>query len=231
MALKLKYSSVAHVTEEVKPRLRGQFHHAGFYAFIITGIFVLWKLQTFDWSFMIYMVSLLAVYGTSAAFHTIEWTNKTAEIFMQQLDHANIFLLIAGTYTPVCVACLPFEQEPWVRHILIAAWSIALCGVLKCIVWQNPPKVLNVAFYFVCGLTILPFFPRILKVIHPGVSVSFAIGGALYLLGGVIYGLESPDPFPHVFGYHEIFHVCTLLANLCFFIPITFCIYNNINPS
>lgn len=223
MVLKLKYSSVAHNTEELKPRLRGQFHHAGFYAFIISGLFVIWKLRTLDWSYLVYMASLLAVYGTSAAFHTIEWKNKSHEVFMQQLDHANIFFLIAGTYTPVCVSCLPFE-EAWVRHILLAAWVIAVCGVIKCIVWQNPPKILNVAFYFICGLTILPFMPRIVRVLHPAVSASFAIGGALYLLGGLVYGIEYPDPYPEVFGYHEIFHVCTLLANTCFFIPIIYCI-------
>lgn len=228
MVLKLKYSSVAHVTDEVKPKLRGQFHHAGFYAFIITSIFVLWKLKTFEWSYMVYMTSLLAVYGTSAAFHVINWENKSYEVFMQQLDHANIFLLIAGTYTPVCVACLPFEER-WVKHILIAAWTIAICGVIKCIVWKNPPKILNVAFYFVCGLTILPFLPRIVKVINPYVSASFVAGGVVYLLGGVVYGIEYPDPFPDVFGYHEIFHVCTLIANLCFFVPIIYCIYTNAN--
>lgn len=227
MGLKLKYSSVAHTTEEVKPRLRGQFHHAGFYAFIITGVFVLWKLRRFEWSYLVYMASLLAVYGTSAAFHTLDWHSKSAEVFMQQLDHANIFFLIAGTYTPVCVACLPFWEEAWVRHILIAAWTIAIGGVIKCIVWQNPPKILNVAFYFLCGLTLVPFIPRILTVIDPGVAASFAVGGAFYLIGGAIYGIEYPDPWPEVFGYHEIFHVCTLIANLCFFVPIVGCIYRN----
>ncbi len=223
MPLTIKYSSVADETSETKPKLRGQFHHFGFYAFILIGLLVFWLQKTLSLSFLVYLLSLLAVYGTSAAFHVIDWKNKKHEIFMQQLDHANIFLLIAGTYTPVCVACLPYE-EAWVKHILIAAWSIALCGVLKCIFWRNPPKLLNVAFYFICGLTIVPFLPRILKVINPLVSASFIIGGIVYLYGGLVYGLEYPDPFPDVFGYHEIFHVCTLVANLCFFVPIIYCI-------
>lgn len=225
MAFKLKYSSVANETDEVKPRLRGQFHHAGFYAFVITGLFVVWKLRSFEWSYLVYMATLLAVYGTSAAFHTIEWKNKSFEVFMQQLDHANIFLLIAGTYTPVCVACLPFEEEPWVRHILYSAWAIALAGVAKCIFWRDPPKILNVAFYIICGMTLVPFIPRIIHVIHPGVASSFVAGGALYIFGGIVYGIEWPDPWPTFFGYHEIFHVCTLLANICFFIPIVYCMH------
>jgi hemolysin III len=221
--MKIKYSSVAEI-DEVKPMLRGQFHHFGFYAFIVAGIMVIWKLGKFEWSYLVYLVSLLAVYGTSAAFHVINWENKTYEVIMQQLDHANIFLLIAGTYTPVCVSCLPFE-EMWVKQILIAAWSIAILGVLKCIFWTNPPKLLNVAFYFICGLTIVPFMPKIFKVLHPAIWGSFVAGGAVYLLGGLVYGFEYPDPNPDIFGYHEIFHICTLIANTCFFVPIVYCIF------
>lgn len=207
------------IKEEIKPLLRGQFHHVGFYTFVVVGLVSLWRMQTLDWPFIVYLASLLGVYGTSAAFHVIDWASKKHENLMQKLDHANIFLLIAGTYTPVCVTCLPFE-EAWVKHILIAAWAIAVCGVLKCVLWQSPPKVLNVGFYFLCGLTILPFMHKIVFVIHPAVSSSFMVGGLFYLVGGAIYGVEYPDPYPDVFGYHEIFHVCTIIANLCFFVPI-----------
>lgn len=211
--------------DEVKPLLRGQLHHFGFYAFIIAGLAVLWKLGHFHWSYIVYLTSLLAVYGTSAAFHVIDWDNKKHEVIMQTLDHANIFFLIAGTYTPVCTSCLPWE-EPWVRHILIAAWSIAAAGIIKCIFWRNPPKLLNVAFYFICGLTIIPFMPRIFGVVDPLFAYAFITGGVVYLIGGTVYGIEWPDPFPDTFGYHEIFHLCTIIANLCFFIPIVYCIFN-----
>lgn len=218
-----KYNHVPDSAKESKPLLRGQFHHAGFYIFTIIGIFVFLKAKTAHFAYATYIISLLAVYGTSATFHVINWKSKKAEDLMQKLDHANIFFLIAGTYTPVCVACLPFHEN-WVRFALMAVWIIAICGIIKCIVWQNPPKVLNVSFYFICGLSIVPNLPQIAKIFDPATTAIFIVGGVLYLIGGTIYGLEYPDPYPDVLGYHEIFHILTIIANLCFFIPIYNCI-------
>lgn len=209
--------------DEVKPLLRGQFHHLGFYAFVVIGIFVFLKAQTGHLGYLIYLSTLLAVYGTSATYHVVNWRSKKAESFMQKLDHANIFLLIAGTYTPVCTSCLPYEEN-WVKYALFSVWVIAISGVIKCAVWHNPPKVFNVTFYSLCGLTIVPFMPKIITIFNPLTTMSFILGGAFYLLGGAIYGCEYPDPYPEVFGFHEIFHILTILANICFFIPIYNCI-------
>lgn len=218
-----RYNHLEGAPKEKKPLLRGQFHHLGFYTFLVVGFVTFLKARFAHLSFLVYMVSLLAVYGTSATFHIIDWKSKKAENLMQKLDHANIFFLIAGTYTPVCVACLPY-QEDWVKYTLLTVWIIAGCGIVKSLLWQNPPKAFNVSFYFICGLSIVPNLPKIARIFSPWTTAIFVLGGFLYLLGGVIYGIEYPDPLPDTFGYHEIFHILTILANICFFIPIYQCI-------
>lgn len=218
-----RYNHLPDAPKEKKPLLRGQFHLFSFYAFVAIGMAVLLKARTAHLAYLVYWVSLLSLYGTSASFHVINWKSKKAENLMQKLDHAAIFFLIAGTYTPVCMACLPFH-ESWVRFCLMTAWVIAFAGMVKSLLWQNPPKLLNVSFYFICGLCILPNLPRIVQIFELWKSILFICGGVLYLAGGLIYGLEYPDPYPDVFGYHEIFHVLTVLANICFFLPIYNCI-------
>lgn len=208
-------------SEPVKPLLRGQFHHVAFYIHLFLGIVVLSlaKNALSQFAFFVYILCLLFLYGTSATFHTTSWKDPKAEVLVQKLDHASIFLVISGTYTAVCMICLPIEQA-WVQNMLIAVWITAITGIIKTIFWHDPPVVFNVGFYFFTGLIIVPFFPRIVAAIDGRLTLSCAIGGLFYLAGGVIYGMQAPDPCPRVFGYHEIFHVLTLLANSCFLYPI-----------
>jgi hemolysin III len=213
--------------EPLKPTLRGQFHHIAFYIHLFLGIVVLslTKKALSQTGFFIYILCLLFLYGTSATFHTTSWNDSKAELFIQKLDHAGIFLVISGTYTGICLICLPFE-EVWVKTMLLAVWITAIVGIVKTIFWHDPPVIFNVGFYFFTGLIIIPFIPRIIEAVDSRFFGFCAVGGACYLIGGVIYGTQRPDPFPKVFGYHEIFHVLTLVANSCFLYPIIETILN-----
>lgn len=170
----------------------------------------------------VYLTTLLNMYGISSVLHITDWQRPWLEARLQKVDHASIFLLIAGTYTPICVSCLP--RADWVTALLLSVWVIGIAGVIKCLIWSNPPKAFNVAFYFVCGLTIVPFIPYLYDYVTWWALTLYVLGGVMYLAGGVIYGIEYPDPWPKVFGFHEIFHTLTILANLCFIIPMSYCI-------
>lgn len=208
--------------EPSKPLLRGKFHRYGFYISLFLGlaILLLAKDSLARLSFVVYFATVLLVYGVSSVYHLTEWSTVRSELFMQKLDHACIFLLIAGTYTPVCILCLPFVEN-WVKAILGIVWCIAVAGIIKCLFFMNIPKFVNVLFYLLTGFVIVPFLPLVLRSIDLSTSSFFIAGGAIYAFGGIVYGLETPDPLPEIFGYHEIFHLCTVVANLCFAIPIT----------
>jgi hemolysin III len=210
---------------EVKPLLRGQLHRAAFYTYIIAAGFLIYyaKAGIARASLAVYLFTLINLYGVSTVLHVTHWCRPWLEVRLQKIDHASIFLLISGNYTPICLCCLP--AAGWVYVMLLSVWTIAIAGVIKCLVWTHAPKAFNVAFYFTCGLTIVPFVPRIMDYVTWQQMAFYAMGGAMYLAGGVIYGIEYPDPFPKVFGFHEIFHVLTIVANLCFIVPMSTCIF------
>ena len=169
---------------------------------------------------------MLILFSSSAIFHTTHWKNVAIESFLQKLDHASIFLLITGTYTPTCVLLFDISKK-WPIYILFSAWMIGITGILKSLLIENPPKFFNVLFYFICGLTIIPAIPKVLSSIGAILTFIMVLGGFFYLLGGTIYGIEWPDPLPRIFGYHEIFHLLTLLANFCFLVPIILSTFKN----
>ena len=207
-------------SEEIKPTYRGLLHKASFIFYLALFFIITFfarpglpRITT-----VIYLVTLITLYGVSSCLHVTDWKKPKLEARLQRIDHACIFLLIAGTYTPVCTCFLPLQS--WTTNLLIAAWTIALAGVAKCLLFPLLPKFVNVSFYFLCGLTIVPYFPKMLASVSIIDLIFFITGGVLYLAGGMIFGLEYPDPAPHVFGYHEIFHVLTIVANLSFLVPI-----------
>lgn len=210
---------------ELKPVLRGQLHRAAFYAYAIAAVFMVYfaKPGIPRASLAVYLLTLINLYGISSVLHVTHWKRPWLESQLQKVDHASIFLLISGTYTPICLNCLPLHG--WVMLMLLSVWIIAIAGVLKCLLWRHAPKAFNVAFYFLCGLTIIPFIPKILDYVSFQMLMFYAMGGAMYLAGGMIYGTEYPDPFPTIFGFHEIFHVLTILANLCFLVPMSTCLF------
>jgi len=220
----LQISSMSAVLFELKPTLRGRFHQIAFYIYAICSLYLIFSTRTgiVRIAFALYLATVNNMLYISSILHTIDWMRPELEERVQKVDHASIFLLIAGSYTPTCLSCLP-QGHPASLYILISTWIIALAGIVKCILYTNVSRALNVGFYFLCGLTVVPYLPLITEHLSLWMMAAFASGGAMYLAGGMIYGLKKPDPIPEHFGYHEIFHILTILANLCFIVPILSC--------
>jgi hemolysin III len=155
----------------------------------------------------VYGVSLFALFSISALYHRPRWS-PSIYVVMRRLDHAAIFVLIAGTYTPIGLL-VPS------RHGLLllgAVWAGALAGVVFSIVWPRAPKWLNAALYVALGWAVIPVMPELAAALGPVGIALLGAGGILYSVGAVIYALRRPDPFPTVFGYHEVFHLLVILA-------------------
>ena len=161
----------------------------------------------FRWSIVVYLATLAAQFGTSALYHRPTWTARPRQ-WLRRCDHATIFLLIAGTGTPVAVA-LDSRHEALLLWIL---WMGALVGVLRALVWITAPKWIVAAIAVALGSVCFSFLPALGQVLDAGTVMLIAVGGVFYILGAVVYALRRPDPWPRTFGYHEIFHAFTIVA-------------------
>ena len=198
--------------EETKPTWRGWIHAATFPVAIAAGVvlIVLAEGPIAKTAASIFMASSLVLFGISALYHRINWKPKTKQIF-RRLDHANIFLLIAGTYTPIALLALPLDKG---IILLIAVWSGALLGIGFRVFWIGAPRWLYVPLYLLLGWAAVMYIVDIANA-NIAAMVLVIVGGLLYTLGAVVYGIKRPNPAPGVFGFHEIFHSLTVLAFLC----------------
>jgi hemolysin III len=193
---------------ERKPLLRGYFHLAAALAAVV-GCVVLVLLADSPRAYIgggIFAVSLIALYTISGTYHTITW-GRRAHAVLKRLDHAMIFVLIAGTYTPIC---LLVASDAWGLSILAIVWSIAAVGIVLKLVWPDAPRWLGVGLYMATGWVALVAATELTDWFALVPLLLLAGGGLLYSAGGVIYALRRPDPFPSVFGYHEVFHVLVI---------------------
>ena len=193
----------------VKPLLRGVSHQVAFFA-ALAGTAVLVDMAPSTrgaWAAAIYGISLCAMFGTSASYHRPTWQPR-ARAWMRRADHAAIFVLIAGTYTPFA---LLIERDNG-SLMLWVAWGGALAGVLQSLFWVHAPRPVSAFLYLLLGWASVFFLPRIVAV--TGMSFVWLLGGGglVYSAGAVIYALRRPNPAPKVFGYHEIFHVLVIIA-------------------
>ena len=157
----------------------------------------------------IYAFCVAGLFGASALYHRIDWSTAAARRWMRRLDHSMIFLLIAGTYTPFAVLAL---SGTLATAILVVVWVAALGGIVLKLVWIDAPKWLIAAVYIAVGWVAVAALPQMLD--HVGVlpTVLVGLGGVLYTVGAVVYARQRPNPFPGVFGYHEIFHALVIVA-------------------
>jgi hemolysin III len=163
----------------------------------------------------VYGASLFALFAVSALYHRPTWSPR-GRAWMRRLDHSAIFLLIAGSYTPMCL--LLGGRTGLV--LLAVVWTGALAGILQSILWVKAPKHLVAVVYVALGWVLLPVLPRLRAVIGPGGLALLATGGALYTLGAVVYATRRPDPAPRVFGYHEVFHAMVIAAAACHYAAV-----------
>lgn len=201
-----------------KPRLRGVLHLIAFPASLVAGLL----LVAFGGTLAIRLACVVFVgtaallFGVSAIYHRGTWSPQRA-IMLRRFDHANIFLIIAGTYTPIAVSLLEARQA---LTLLVIAWGGALIGVGFRLFWTSAPRWLYVPAYIALGWVAVFYMPQL----HAGggwavVSMLIA-GGVAYTAGAVVYGLKRPDPSPVWFGFHEIFHACTIAGFGCHFAAV-----------
>ena len=197
---------------DIKPTWRGWIHAGTFPVAIVLGIVLVVAADgvAAKVSCSIFFASSLLLFGTSALYHRINWSPRVKAVF-KRIDHANIFLLIAGSYTPITVLCLPPAKATLLLAII---WSGAGVGIVFRIFWIGAPRWLYVPLYVLLGwgavLFIVDFFQA-----NWIMMTLIIIGGLCYTAGAVFYALKRPNPIPGVFGFHEIFHTLTLLAFLC----------------
>jgi hemolysin III len=210
----------------LKPRMRGWLHVYAAIVSVITGITLIsvsgaLRGRQAGWTTAIYAVTVTLLFGTSALYHRRTWGPRGSSI-MKRLDHSMIFVFTAGTYTPIAVITLSTDAAV---AVLIVVWSGALAGVVLQSVWPNAPRKLSVPCYIGLGWVAIFVMPQVL---HEGGVAAFtliATGGVLYTLGAFVYAAKRPNPFPGTFGFHEVFHLCTLLAATCHYIAIWLAIF------
>jgi hemolysin III len=158
----------------------------------------------------------MILFGVSALYHRGHWDDRR-RAQLRRLDHSNIFLLIAGTYTPICLTLLEGTTR---TVVLTVVWVGALAGVVFRVAWLGAPRWLYTPFYLALGWVAVAVMPELARNGGGGVVALLAAGGLAYTVGGVVYGLRKPDPVPSVYGYHEVFHTCTLVGFACHYAAV-----------
>ena len=170
----------------------------------------------------VYALTVSLLFGTSAVYHRVSWSTPARHALVARLDHSMIFLFIAGTYTPFALLAMP---ERTGRVVLVVVWAGAVGGVLLKTSWITAPRWLSVPIYLALGWVAVFVLPELLS--HGGVAALALIiaGGLLYTAGAVVYALQRPDPSPLVFGFHEVFHLCTVVAASCHMVAVWLAVY------
>jgi hemolysin III len=155
----------------------------------------------------VYGATLFALFAVSAVYHRPTWSPR-ARAWMRRLDHAAIFLLVAGTYTPLCLLLGGGRG----MALLAFVWTGAAFGILQAVLFVGAPKPLVVVIYVALGWAVIPVIPALRTVLGTESLLLLAAGGVVYSLGAVVYAVRRPDPYPRVFGYHEVFHAMVIVA-------------------
>jgi hemolysin III len=212
--------SSAAVPPKVKPRLRGVLHEVAFFVALVVGVLLVIYADGTRASVAaaVFAGSVVAMLGASALYHRVTWSVR-ARPWMRRLDHAGIYLLIAGTYTPVGLLTL----RGTLREVVLAVvWVGAAAAILMKFVWVGGPKWLSAVTGIVLGWAGVAAMPQVARRAGVAAVVLLGIGGLAYTVGAVVYARRRPDPVPAVFGYHELFHALTLVAVTCQYVAIAF---------
>ena len=204
-----------------KPLLRGVLHQEAF--FVALGACILLMVKAAASSnpkaFMasgIYSLGLLMVFGISAVYHRPHWEPKPRAL-LKRLDHSAIFMLVAGTVTPLCFLALPADSG---RHLFHVIWFVAALGIFQSIFWVRAPKWFTSIFYVGMGLLASPYLQEVKSAVGPINLALLEAGGVVYTIGAVFYAMKRPKLVAHIFGYHELFHLLTIVAGALHFAVI-----------
>jgi hemolysin III len=215
---------VDEVLAEVKPHLRGWLHAATAPLTLAAGIVLIALSPDVPTRIgsAVYAASAVLLFTVSAVFHRGRWSPRS-HAFLRRFDHANIFLLIAGSYTPFTLLLLEGRQRD---VLLTVVWVVAALGALFRIFWVGAPRWLYTAIYLGLGWAALFYFPAFIEAATTPVLVLLVVGGGLYTLGGLVYGLKWPDPHPRWFGFHEVFHLLTIAAFTVHYVGVSIATYS-----
>jgi len=215
------------VPPSVKPRLRGWLHLWTFVVALAAGA----TLVSLAGSMVsgeaaaacgVYSGTVLGLFGISALYHRRSWSTVRARTLMKRLDHAMIFLFIAGTYTPFAVLALP----PTTGLVILAVvWTGALGGVVLKVARPHAPRWVGVPFYLALGWVAVFVLPDLLERGGVAALVLLLVGGGFYSLGALCYAFRRPVGWPATFGYHEFFHAATVIAAICHYVAIWLVLY------
>jgi hemolysin III len=215
--------AVAELVAVAKPKLRGWLHAVTAPLALAAGI-VLVALAPSSSARLAagaFALTSFLLFATSALYHRGNWS-PAAERRLKRMDHANIFLLIAGSYTPFAILALKGDTRV---ALMSAVWGTALLGIAFRVLWVGAPRWSYVPLYIGLGWAMALVFPQLIHGAGVAAFVLVAVGGLLYTFGGLVYGLKRPNPSPRWFGFHEIFHTCTVAAFACQYIAASFVVY------
>jgi hemolysin III len=184
----------------------------GLIALLIVG----WGTPAKVVSLVVYGVSLIFLFSASATYHMVQVKDKVLEIF-RKVDHAAIYFLIAGTYTPFCVNAF---TGFWKWGMLSIIWSLAIIGIIVKVFYIRAPRWLNASIYLIMGWLCIGAAGQMLAALPAWVLVWLIIGGVIYSLGAVVYMTKIFNFKPGVFGFHEIWHIFVLLAAAAHFVAV-----------
>lgn len=206
---------------DIKPRLRGWLHTYAALASLASGaslvaVSAVRRGGGAGLATAIYAATFTLLFGTSALYHRYPW-QPTAHNLMKRADHSMIFIFIAGSYTPIAALALTRGAA---QVVLGVVWTGALVGVALQCIWPDAPRRLTVPCYVALGWVAVFVLPQLLHNGGVAALTLTAAGGLVYTLGGLVYATKRPDPYPSVFGFHEVFHLCTLVAAACQYIAI-----------
>src|SRR5256885_7596450 len=212
---------------DTRPRMRGWLHVFAFFGALVAGSVLIPLAAVLGarsgFSVAVYCLTICGLFGVSALYHRRRWSPRGWKV-MKRLDHSMIFLFIAGTYTPFALLAVDERKGYW---ILVGVWAGALAGVTLKMSWPTAPRWVGVPLYIGLGWVAVFVLIDILHFAGVAALVLLAVGGILYTVGGITYAIKKPNPWPGVFGYHEVFHAMTVVAAIYHYIDVYFPVYQS----
>ena len=198
----------------VKPLLRGVSHQVSFFIAALCGVWLLSRAEgAMFWGCVVYLLSLCGQFAISAAYHRPTW-QPAARQWWRRADHAAIMLLIAGTATPIALGIANGKT------LLLMVWAGATLGVLRALFWIHAPKWVATVLALLLAWMMSPYLGELRSGLGATTAGWLLAGGVLYSLGALAYAFKRPDPWPAIFGYHEVFHAFVVLAAACHFVAV-----------
>jgi hemolysin III len=208
-----------------RPSLRGVTHQYAFFASLVVAVPLIVAAPSSSARFAaaIFAASVAAMFGASAVYHRVTWRPRP-RAWMARLDHAAIYLLIAGTYTPYAMLAL---SGAWRIAVLVVVWAGAAAAIMLKFAWVRAPKALAAVIGVVLGWAGVVALPQLVDEVGAWAAALLLAGGVLYTSGAVVYALRRPDPVPAVFGYHELFHALVIAGVVCHYASVAFFVLPN----